>query len=97
MGRYDEPRAILARITGRVVGEFQRRREAGECSGGGALLPQTRPETSAAMADERLAEHRALGGGAVVTACGESLRRFRSRGHEAVDLWTLVAEALEAP
>ena len=49
------------------------------------------------MADERLAEHRALGGGAVVTACGESLRRFRSRGHEAVDLWTLVAEALEAP
>lgn len=97
LGRYDEPRAILARITGRVPDEFQRRREAAECSGGGALLPQTRPETSAAMADARLAEHRSLGDGSVVTACGESLRRFRSRGHDAVDLWSLVAEALEAP
>ncbi|HHH27341.1 MAG TPA: (Fe-S)-binding protein, partial [Polyangiaceae bacterium] len=96
LGRYDEPRAILARITGRVPDEFQRRREAGECSGGGGLLPQTRPKTSRNMADARLNEHRELGGGKVVTACGESLRRFRSRGEDALDLWTLVAEALEA-
>lgn len=96
LGRYDEPRAILARICGEVPREFQRRRQAAECSGGGGLLPQTRPQTSAAMAEARLAEHRREGGGPLVTACGESLRRFRSQGAEAIDLWSLVAEALEA-
>jgi Fe-S oxidoreductase len=96
LGRYDEPRAILARIHGKVPREFQRRRQDGECSGAGGLLPLTRPETSRAMADARLVEHRDKGGGPLVTACGESLRRFRSRGEEAVDLWSLVAQALEA-
>jgi dimethylglycine catabolism B len=95
LGRYEEPRSILARLTGEPPGELLRNREHAECSGAGALLPLTRPATSAAIADGRIAEHRASGAGVLVTACAESLRRFRSRGEPAVDLMTLVHEALE--
>jgi Fe-S oxidoreductase len=95
LGRYDEPRAILARLLGgRALEGFQREREHAECSGGGALLPLTRPATSAAIADARIGEHKARGGGLLVTACSDSLRRFRSRGEEAEDLVSLVARAL---
>jgi Fe-S oxidoreductase len=95
LGRYEEPRAILARLTGAPPGELERSRGQAECSGGGGLLPLTRPDTSADMADERLAEHQAHGGGTLVTACGNSLRRLGSRSTvEVVDLITLVDEAL---
>jgi Fe-S oxidoreductase len=93
LGRYDEPRAILSRISGRAPDELPRNREIAECSGGGGLLPLTRPETSCAIADGRIAEHKDAGGGVLVSACGESLRRFRSRGEQVVDLVSLVAEA----
>lgn len=96
LGRYDEPRAILARIGGVDPGNFPRARAQGECSGAGALLAVTRPETSRGIADQRIAEHRAAGGGVLVTACAESLHRFRSRGEPAVDLASLVARALGA-
>lgn len=95
LGRYEEPRAILARLTGAAPAEMPRCREHGECSGGGGMLPVARPEASRQIADERIAEHREAGAGTLVTACGESLRRFRSRGEHAVDLVALVAEALE--
>lgn len=95
LDRYEEPRSILARLTGEPPGELFRNREHAECSGAGALLPLTRPATSAAIADGRIAEHRASGGGVLVTACAESLRRFRSRGEPAVDLMSLVHEAIE--
>ena len=54
----------------------------------------TRPETSRAIADARISEHRAQGGGTLVTACAESLHRFRTRGEAAVDLASLIAGAL---
>ncbi len=94
LGRYDEPRAILGRITGEVPGEMPRRRELAECSGAGGILPVTRAETSRRIADERIAEHRDAGGGTLVTGCGESLRRYRSRGEPVQDLYGIVAEAL---
>jgi dimethylglycine catabolism B len=94
LGRYDEPRALLTRITGQPPAPFLRQREHGECSGAGGLLPATRPETSRAIADARITEHRSLGGGALVTACAASLHRFRTRGEPAVDLVSLVAGAL---
>lgn len=94
LDRYDAPREILARITGRPPEEFIHRREHGDCSGGGGLVPATRPASSAAMADGRIAEHRALGGGLLVTHCAQSLRRFRSRGEPAEDLASLVARAV---
>lgn len=93
LGRYEEPRAVLAHLTGRVPDEMPRSREGGECSGGGGLLPVTRPATSAAIASERIEEHRSAGGGTLVTACGESLRRFAASGETAVDLMSLVARA----
>lgn len=94
LGRYEEPRAILARLLGAPPREMPRDRAQAECSGGGGLLPLTRPRTSAAIADARIAEHRAAGGGLLVSACAESIRRFRSRGEVAVDLLGLVAEAM---
>lgn len=93
LGRYEEPRAILARLTGSAPLDMHRHRDAGECSGGGGLLPLTRPQTSRAMADALIAEHHVAGGGLLVTACGSSLRRFRSRGEPAEDLYSLVAAA----
>jgi Fe-S oxidoreductase len=93
LGRYDEPRAVLARITGRAPEEFIHARCHADCSGAGGLVPATRPDTSATMADRRIEEHRALGGGLLVTHCAQSLRRFRTRGEPAEDLVSLVARA----
>jgi hypothetical protein len=55
-------------------------------------LPATRPTSSRAIGEARVAEHRALGGGLLVTACAQSLRRFRSTGESAVDLVSLIAQ-----
>ncbi len=94
LGRYEEPRAILARLCGEAPLEFQRCREQAECSGGGGLLSVTRPETARSMADARLAEHRAGTDSLLVTGCGESLRRFRSRGQSVADWLDLVAQSV---
>jgi Fe-S oxidoreductase len=94
LGRYDEPRAILARVSGAPPLELQRSRGEAECSGGGGLLPATRPDSAAAMASARVAEHRRLGGGTLVTGCAQSLRRFRRAGEPAEDIVSLIARAL---
>jgi Fe-S oxidoreductase len=94
LGRYDEPRRALARVAGVDPQEFPRRREGADCSGGGALLPETRPATAAAIASARVGDHRRLGGGTLVTGCAESLRRFRLAGERAEDLATWVARGL---
>jgi len=94
LGIYEEPRAILARLTRRAPSEFARRREHAVCSGAGGLLPVTMPDISRRIADERLRQHADLGGGTIVTACASSLRRFRSRGAGCTDLMSLVAESL---
>ena len=93
LNRSEEPRAVLARLTGEPPSEFLRCREQAECCGGGGLLPIVFPEISAAIADERISEHQQAGGGELVTSCAQSLRRFRAQGEPAVDLLTLVAEA----
>lgn len=94
LGVYDAPRAILARALGRPPEEFARRREDARCSGAGGILPKTMPETSAAMADVRIAEHDELGGGTIVTACASSHARFEAQGAKTLDLVTIVARAL---
>jgi Fe-S oxidoreductase len=96
LNRFAEPRAVLARITGRPPEEFYRNRLAAECSGAGGILPATRPASSSQIAEARIAEHRALGGGLLVTACAQSLRRFRASGEDAKDLVSLVARAAAA-
>ncbi|MBW2522636.1 MAG: (Fe-S)-binding protein [Deltaproteobacteria bacterium] len=94
LGRYEQPRTILERLTGRAPLALVRSGAHAECSGGGGLLPLVYPELSRAMAAERFGEHLAAGGGRLVTACGGSLYRFRRSGHEVVDLMSLVAEAI---
>jgi dimethylglycine catabolism B len=94
LGRYDEPRALLERITGAAPAEFQRRREAADCSGGGGLLPVSMPDTSRVIAADRRAQHEDAGGGRMVTACASSLARFRSIGAPVDDLITWLARGL---
>lgn len=94
LGRFDGPRRILTRITGAAPSELPRSKDRGACSGAGGLLPVTMPEVSRTIADGVIGEHRAEGGGTLVTACGSSLHRFRTRGEAAEDLVTLVARAL---
>jgi Fe-S oxidoreductase len=94
LGRFDEPRAVLKRVAGRAPLEFQRSRADAECSGGGGLLPATRPESARAIADARVADHRAAGGGVLVTGCAQSLHRFRRAGEVAEDIVSIVARAL---
>jgi len=94
LGRYEQPRRILEHLFGAAPAEFQRAREQADCSGAGGLLAVTQPATSQAIAAERVAAHRRLGGGKIVTACGESLRRFAANGAAVVDLMTLVADAI---
>jgi dimethylglycine catabolism B len=97
LGEYEAPRVVLARALGRKPDEFAERRELSECSGAGALLPISMPETSARIADLRLSAHERAGGGTLVTACASSLRRFRAQGTPAVDIASIVAQSLDLP
>ncbi len=94
LGRYEEPRAVLARAIGRAPEEFPRRRDGAACSGAGGGLPAVMPDVSERIADDRLAEHRRAGGGLIVTACASSLRRLRGRGAEVIDLATVIRQSL---
>jgi Fe-S oxidoreductase len=96
LGRYDEPRKVLERVTGAPVRELPRSRERAECSGGGRLLPVTYPEASRAIGAARVREHREAGGGTLVTSCSQSRRRLRAQGEPARDLVELVAESVRA-
>lgn len=96
LGKFEEPRNVLARITGAPPEEFIRSRTNADCSGAGGLVPVTRPASSKAMGDARVEEHRALGGGLLVTACAQSLRRFRSSGEPAEDIVQLIARSTSA-
>ncbi len=93
LGIYEAPRQLLSRALGRAPDEFARARGEALCSGGGGLLPETMPETSALIAERRLDEHRELGGGLVVTGCAKSLKRFQGRGVEVADLFSILDEA----
>ena len=97
LGVYDEPRRVLAKLTGRPVDEFYHQRERSECSGAGGQLPRTDRETSDAIAQERIRTHDREGGGAIVTACAGSAHRFASQpdSPEVISFARLLAEALE--
>ncbi len=94
LGVYEPPRLVLTAALGQAPLEFDRRRDRAACSGAGGLLPASMPEHSRTIADDRLAEHRRLGGGTLITACASSLRRFRSRGGPVLDLATVIARSL---
>lgn len=99
LGVYDEPRALLGRIVGKSPEEFHHNRALAECSGAGGLLPLTSPETAKAIADERILDHQAMGGGNLVTACPASASKLKERsGSVSVhELSSLLLSALEDP
>ncbi len=94
LGQYEEPRELLAHCLGTPALEFTHRRAHAACSGAGALLPISMPDTSRRIAETRISEHAELGGGKIVTACASSLRRFRSLGAEVLDLATILRAGL---
>ncbi|HKY35587.1 MAG TPA: (Fe-S)-binding protein [Polyangiaceae bacterium] len=94
LGMYDEPRALLQRLTGEAPLELETSRELGRCSGAGGLLPVSMPEVSTAAAARLLREHQGLGGGVLVTSCASSLSQLRRGGAEVWDLVSLLAEGL---
>jgi Fe-S oxidoreductase len=99
LGVYDAPRRVLARAIGRPITELREAREDAPCSGAGGLLPCTMPEVARGITATRLDEHRAAGGGRVVTGCASSLIALRKQGRatgiQVDDLATYIARALE--
>ncbi|MBX3233734.1 MAG: (Fe-S)-binding protein [Labilithrix sp.] len=95
LGVYEAPRQVLARVLGRAPAEFSRARDDARCSGAGGLLPLTMPDVARGIADQRVADHRAEGGGTIVTACASSARSFERSGATVLDLATVVLRALE--
>lgn len=91
LGVYDAPRAVLARVLGAPPLEFDRARNDAVCSGAGGLLPVTMPDIARAIARTRTAETKEP----IVTACASSLVAFRRAGAVAIDLATLIADALD--
>jgi Fe-S oxidoreductase len=100
LGIYEAPRRVLARATGAPVAELRDSHGAAVCSGAGGLVPSTMPGVAQAMAEARLAEHLAAGGGRVVTGCASSLtalRRYGSKQDVPVDdLVSYIARSLKA-
>jgi Fe-S oxidoreductase len=100
LGVYEAPRLVLARATGAPVAELRDSRGAAVCSGAGGLVPSTMPGVAQTMAEARLAEHQAAGGGRVVTGCASSLTALRKYGARlgvpVDDLVTYIARSLKA-
>lgn len=94
LGLYDEPRVLLARVTGGAVLELTTEREHARCSGGGGVLPVSMPQVAKAAGQRLAAEHERLGGGKIVTGCASSLSQLRRAGADALDLVSLLEAGL---
>jgi Fe-S oxidoreductase len=76
-GVYDPPREILRHIPGVELVEMERIREYSWCCGAGGGVREAYPEFSAWTAAERIAEAKATGAEALVSACPWCERNFR--------------------
>ncbi len=90
LGRTAEPRALLTHVVGHAPVDGHASGLRGTCSGGGGLLPLTRPATSHVMATARAAE---LPPGTVVTACASSRRALQKAGRRTLDLFEVLERA----
>ena len=75
-GIYDPPRNVLKRIPGLELVEMERIREYSWCCGAGGGVREAYPEFSQWTANERIAEAKATGAEALVTACPWCERNF---------------------
>jgi len=94
LGLYEEPRSLLARVTGKPPLELETSRQLARCSGGGGILPVSMPDVARSAGSRLASEHERLGGGTLVTSCASSLSQARRAGAEAVDLMTLLEGGL---
>ncbi len=97
LGVYDAPRMVLTRILGRPPVELPSHRAHGLCSGGGGLLPRTRPETARAIAAALVEEAVEVADDparVLVTSCLTSARQVRATGAAAETLTRFVARAV---
>jgi Fe-S oxidoreductase len=95
LGLYDEPRRLLAQLTGTAPLELENHHAGSRCSGAGGILPVSMPEISKEAGRRLAAEHTRAGGGILVTSCASSLSQMRRAGVEAVDLIALLERGLE--
>jgi dimethylglycine catabolism B len=86
LGLYEEPRQLLARVSGAAPLELEETRALGRCSGAGGILPISMPEVARGAAQRLLAQHERLGAGTLVTSCASSLSLLRSQGGDVLDL-----------
>ncbi len=99
-GVYDPPRHILRSIPGMKLVEMERIREYSWCCGAGGGVREAYPGFSAWTAAERIAEAKATGAEALVSACPWCERNFmdamRAAGEtmQVYDVVTLVQKAL---
>ena len=75
-GVYDIPREILKSIPGLRLVEMYRIRESAWCCGSGGGVKEAYPDFATWTAAERLKEAKAVGAGALATACGWCRRNF---------------------
>jgi len=100
MGLYDEPRNLIKRIPGVKLAEMFRIKEYAWCCGAGGGVFDAYPDFNEFTARERLAEARATGARALITACPWFERNFidaaRATGEdvEVLDILELVARAI---
>jgi len=99
-GVYDSPRNVLRSIPGLELVEMERTREYSWCCGAGGGVREAYPEFSEWTASERIAEAKACGAQALVSACPWCERNFRDalaargEGMQIFDIVDLVAKAI---
>jgi Fe-S oxidoreductase len=99
-GVYDPPRQILASIPGVRLVEMERVREYSWCCGAGGGVREAYPEYSQWTASERIAEAKATGADALVSACPWCERNFKDalsvlgEGVPVYDIVELVQKAI---
>lgn len=90
MGIYSAPRRVVAQVLGEPPLEFAWCREHAECSCGGGLYPQARPDAALVGARHRW-ESRPEQAEGIVTACPGAEVQLARAGAEVLDVVELVA------
>jgi heterodisulfide reductase subunit D len=97
-GVWKEPREILRAIPGLTFHDVDRVTQWSYCSGGGGGLPVEKPELTAAISANRLAQAATLEVDTLVSACPWSERPLSEAGDavdiDVVDIHELLAESL---
>lgn len=94
LGLYEEPRQLLADVTGQQPLELETHHQGARCSGGGGVLPVSMPEVAREAARRLADEHERAGSGVLVTSCASSLSQLLRAGVDAVDLVALLERGL---